>query len=271
MTDTDIDEYIAFGHRLADAAALETLAHFRQRPEISDKAAGGKMDPVTEADRGAERAIRALIETSYPTHGIVGEEFGDRPAQSAYDWVIDPLDGTRAFVIGVPLWGTLICLQKDGEPLFGLFDQPYIGERFVGRPGRAELLARATAQTLTTSTCSRLPDASLSATSPELFVGKGEFEAFETVAEECRLVRFGGDCYSYGMLAAGHLDLVIEASLKPFDIAALVPIVRGAGGVITQWSGGPPQMGGRIIAAATPALHAQAVEMLNETLQQTCG
>ncbi len=271
MTDTDIDEYIAFGHRLADAAALETLAHFRQRPEIGDKAADGKMDPVTEADRGAEQAIRALIETSYPTHGIVGEEFGDRPAHSAYVWVIDPLDGTRAFVTGLPLWGTLICLQKDGEPILGLFDQPYIGERFIGRPGRAELVTRGPAQTLSTSACSRLPDASLGTTSPEIFVGKGELAAFEAVADVCRLLRFGGDCYLYGMLAAGHLDLVIEASLKPFDIAALVPIVRGAGGVITQWTGGPAQIGGRIVAAATPSLHAQAMEMLDETLQQTCG
>jgi len=269
MTDTDIDEFIAFGNRLADAAAIHTLAYFRQRPDIGDKATGGKMDPVTEADRGAERAIRALIEASYPTHGIVGEEFGDRPTQSAYEWIIDPLDGTRSFVTGLPLWGTLICLQKDGEPIIGLFDQPYIGERFIGRPGRAELVAGAPVKPLATSTCLTLAQASIGTTSPEIFAGKGELAAFENVADACRLLRYGGDCYLYGMLAAGHLDLVIEASLKPFDIAALVPIVRGAGGVITQWSGGPAQSGGRIIAAATPSLHAQAVEKLNEAPART--
>lgn len=267
MTDTDVDEFIAFAHKLADAAAVETLRHFRQRPDADDKALRGRIDPVTEADRGAERVIRALIEKSYPAHGIVGEEFDDRPAAGAYEWVIDPIDGTRAYITGVPLWGTLVCLQRHGKPLIGLFDQPYIGERFIGRPGRAELVARRQTHRLATSACTRLADASLATTTPDIFTGKGEFAAFEYAARPTRLLRYGGDCYLYGMVAAGHLDLVIEASLKPFDIAALVPIVEGAGGVVSQWAGGPAQTGGRIVAAATPSLHAEAVDRLNQGLE----
>ncbi|VAW13616.1 Histidinol-phosphatase [alternative form] [hydrothermal vent metagenome] len=266
MIDTDVNEFVAFAHKLADAAAVKTLRHFRQRPDTDDKAAGGRMDPVTEADRGAERAIRAMIEASYPTHGIVGEEYDVRPAAGAYEWVIDPLDGTRAFITGLPLWGTLICLQKDGRPIIGLFDQPYIGERFIGRPGRSDLMAHQQIQRLTASACTRLANASLATTTPELFTGAGELAAFQYAARTTRLLRYGGDCYLYGMVAAGHLDLVIEASLKPFDIAALVPIVEGAGGVVSQWSGGPAQLGGRIVAAATPSLHAEAIDRLNEGL-----
>jgi len=266
MPDTDIDEFTDFAKTLADAASMETLPHFRNKPEADDKASSGRMDPVTEADRGAELAIREMIEKHYPTHGIVGEEFADRPSQGAYEWVIDPVDGTRAFVTGMPLWGTLICLQRDGVPFVGLFDQPYIGERFIGSPRGAEMLARGVRHELATSACTSLSAASLGSTTPEIFESPEELAAFEHAAKTTRLLRYGGDCYLYGMLAAGHLDLVIEASLKTFDIAALVPIIEGAGGVVTQWSGEAAHHGGRIVAAATPALHAEAMARLNEGL-----
>ena len=268
--ESDAGGFIAFAEQLADAAAQETLRHFRQLIAIEDKAGGGRMDPVTEADRGAETAIRQMITKHFPSHGIVGEEFENKPADSAYEWVLDPIDGTRSFVTGVPLWGTLICLQKDGVPLIGLIDQPYIGERFIGGAtksggaGKAWLNAKGATMTLATSGCEELCKASLGTTTSEVFVTNAEKDAFSLASKDVRMLRFGGDCYLYAMLAAGHLDLVIEASLKPFDVAALVPIVESAGGVITQWSGEPAHLGGRIVAAATPALHEAALAKLAE-------
>lgn len=262
--ESDVDGFIVFAEQLADAASVQTLRYFRQPIEIDDKAGEGRMDPVTEADRGAELAIRKLIAERFPSHGIIGEEFEDRPASSEYEWVLDPVDGTRAFVTGIPLWGTLICLQRGGVPLIGIMDQPYIGERFIGGPAGSRLIAKGVSGPLLTSGCEDLASASLGATTPEIFITPEEKSAFAAASKDVRMLRFGGDCYLYGMLAAGHLDLVIEASLNSFDIAALVPIIEGAGGVVSQWSGEPAQFGGRIVAAATPALHQAAIAKLKE-------
>lgn len=262
MPEDDVKTLLEFAGRLADAAASETLRHFRQRTPVDDKAGSGKLDPVTEADRGAERAIRARIEATYPDHGIVGEEFAPRPAKGRFEWIVDPVDGTRAYVTGLPLWGTLIGLERDGVLLIGLMDQPYMGERFTGGPGGAFLTRQGRTARLSTSGVTSLAGASLGATTPEMFDGETE-KAFARVADRARLLRFGGDCYLYAMVAAGHLDLVVEAGLKRFDIAALVPIVEAAGGVVTDWSGGPARLGGRIVAAATQALHREALGALS--------
>lgn len=261
-SDPSIAELLAFAETLADAAAAETLPRFRGRNAVDDKADGGKMDPVTEADRGAELVIRTAIERTYPSHGILGEEFPPREASGRYSWVIDPIDGTRAFVTGLPLWGTLISLEKDGEPLIGILDQPYIGERFIGGPDGAELSARGERSSIASSGCASLRRASLGTTTPELFETPADREAFARVAGSARLLRYGGDCYLYAMVAAGHLDLVVEVGLKPFDISALIPIIRAAGGVVTNWQGAPVHEGGHVIAAATAELHAEALRAL---------
>ena len=257
-----------FTHVLADAAAAVTLRYFRGGGDatgaldVENKLNDGGFDPVTAADRGAEEAIRALIEGTYAGHGIIGEEFGNRSADGPFTWFLDPVDGTRQFVCGVPLWGTLIGLGKDGSPLIGMLDQPYLGERFWGSPQGAFLRNRNGTLPIRTSGCEALAEARLGTTSPFLFEDGAEARGFAAVQSAVRLSRYGGDCYFYGLVAAGHLDLVVESGLKAYDIFALIPIIEAAGGVVTTWDGGPVHGGGRVLAAATPALHAQAMEML---------
>lgn len=257
-----LDDLIALANDLADAAAPVTLQHFRAAAGVDNKAGDADFDPVTEADRGAERVMRALIEQVHPSHGIHGEEQGEKAADGPYTWFLDPVDGTRQFIAGIPLWGTLIGLEKDGAPLIGVLDQPYLGERFFGSPKGGHLAGRAGIRPLETSGCRDLSEAKLGTTTPQLFERGHEFDRYSAVEARARLVRYGGDCYFYGMVAAGHLDLVVEAGLKPFDIMALVPIVEAAGGVVSAWDGGPANRGGRVVAAATPELHAQALEVL---------
>ena len=220
-------------------------------------------DPVTEADRAAERKLREMILAAYPGHGIVGEEYGVHDADAARCWVLDPIDGTRAFMCGLPVWGTLIGLLVEGRPLIGVMDQPFTRERFwsngdsafYGRGGRAP-------EPMQTSACARLEDAVLAATTPDMFRSDEEQAGFAAMRARARLTRFGGDCYNYTMLAMGLIDVVVEAGLKSFDIVALSPIIEAAGGRVTTWDGGAPSEGGRIVAAANPALHAAALEVL---------
>jgi myo-inositol-1(or 4)-monophosphatase len=253
---------LVFAHRLADAAAEVTLAHFRQAPAVENKAGAGDFDPVTAADRGAEAAMRAMIAEAYPEHGILGEEQGEEPARGAGRWVLDPIDGTRAFVCGVPLWGTLIGFEAAGRARIGIADQPYIGERFAGWPGGAEVTGPRGRVPLRVSDCRALATARLGTTAPDLFAAGAEQAGFDRVRAKVRLIRLGGDCYFYALLAAGHLDIVVEAGLKPFDIVALIPIIEGAGGVVTTWQGAPANSGGPILAAATTELHAEAMAVL---------
>ncbi|MHA1545773.1 MAG: histidinol-phosphatase [Alphaproteobacteria bacterium] len=252
---------VAFLHRLADAAAPITLADFRRHPEVTNKAVGTKVDPVTRADRQAETIIRSLIEAEFPDHGIVGEELAPKPG-NAYNWFIDPIDGTRAYICGVPVWGTLIGLEHEQTAFLGLLDQPFLGERYVGQPGATLLSDANGTRQISTSGCTTLATAKLGCTTPELFAPGIEQENFNAVAQRCAVVRYGGDCYFYGLVACGHMDLIVEASLNPFDILALIPIIEGAGGVVTTWGGGPANAGGRVVAAATPELHAQALALL---------
>ncbi|QLP97283.1 MAG: histidinol-phosphatase [Rhodoblastus sp.] len=259
-------DFSAFVHQLADAAAEASLPFFRTALGATDKNVGGAFDPVTEADKAAEAAMRRLIAAQFPTHGVVGEEFGARDAGADYVWTLDPIDGTRAFLCGLPLWGTLIGLGKEGAPVYGMMSQPFTRERFFGDGARADWRGpgrdgRPIERRLATRPCEALAEATLMTTSPHLFSGD-DAAAFARVAQGCRLVRYGGDCYAYCMLAAGHVDLVVETGLQSYDIAPLIPIIEGAGGVVTAWDGGSAAQGGAVVAAGDARLHAIALARL---------
>ncbi len=257
-----LNELSRFAHRLADSARDIIAPLFRRSGAPDDKNAGGAFDPVTEADRAAERAIREAISAAYPHHGIIGEEYGAYNADAAHCWVIDPIDGTRAFMCGMPVWGTLIGLTVHGRPLIGVMDQPFTAERFWS-DGAGAYYQRGDGpvEMMRTRSCERLGDAILAATTPDMF-RDGDEGRFAALSARVRLTRYGGDCYNYAMLAMGLIDLVAEAELKSFDIVALVPIIEAAGGRVTTWEGSDPSAGGRIVAAASPALHAAALEAL---------
>jgi len=255
-------ELNAFAHRLADSSRSVIAPLFRRTAAPDDKSGGAAFDPVTEADRAAERIIRDMISGAHPEHGIIGEEYGAHAPEAAYCWVVDPIDGTRAFMCGMPVWGTLIGLTVHGRPLIGVMDQPFTGERFWSDGAVAYYQRGGEAvEPMRTRSCERLGDAILAATTLDMF-RDGDAARFAALSARVRLTRFGGDCYNYAMLAMGLIDLVVEAQLKSFDIVALVPIIEAAGGRVTTWEGSDPSAGGRIVAAATPALHAAALEAL---------
>ncbi|PHS28175.1 MAG: histidinol-phosphatase [Robiginitomaculum sp.] len=252
-----------FSFVLADAAAKVTLAHF-DTPigvEVKPDHPSG-YDPVTIADRGAERAIRDLLDHHYPDHGIRGEEYGVKDTISDFSWVLDPIDGTRAFISALPVWGTLIALTRNGRPVLGLMDQPVTGERFFGLGDKAWLYKHGQQQRqLKTRSCEGLHAATLCTTDPTLFTKK-ERPAFEVLRETTRLQRYGLDCYAYAALARGGVDLVIESGLQDYDIAALIPIVEGAGGTVTNWSGGTAWQGGQVLASGDARVHDEALAHL---------
>jgi myo-inositol-1(or 4)-monophosphatase len=264
LNEQEIDQYLAAIVAMADAAAAVTMGYFRRPVNVVDKNAAGPYDPVTCADKEAETAIRRLIGAHFPNDGIVGEEHGvavdnDDPANRRY-WVIDPIDGTRSFISGVPLWGTLIAVNDGDRPVIGVIDHPAVGERFIGSPKGAYL----NGHRLRTRPCARLQDATVSTTDPDLLQAGGERQAFFDIAGQARLKRYGYDCYAYAMVAAGHMDLVIEAGLQTYDVQALIPVIEAAGGVITDWRGGSPAQGGRVVAAGDARVHAAALEMLSK-------
>jgi myo-inositol-1(or 4)-monophosphatase len=254
-------DFAAFVDELADVSGDAILPFFRTSLGVENKAGGGGFDPVTAADRAAEAAMRALIRRNFPKHGIIGEEFGSEGADSEYVWVLDPIDGTKSFICGMPAWGTLIGLTRRGEPAYGLMHQPFVGERFSGDGASARYRGPAGERALVCRPCVDLADAVLFTTSP-LLMQPADRRIFGRVEAKVRLSRYGGDCYAYCMVAAGHIDLVIETEIKPHDIAALIPIITGAGGVITTWEGGGAEKGGRIIAAGDARVHAAAMVLL---------
>ncbi|MGI9366995.1 MAG: histidinol-phosphatase [Rhizobiaceae bacterium] len=250
-----------FFHTLCDAAAEQTLPMFRSGLGVSNKL-DGEFDPVTEADRQAELAIRSLIEERFPDHGIIGEEFGRVRKEARHQWIIDPIDGTRAFISGLPVWGTLIGLYEDGVPVAGVMDQPFTKERYISVDGNSSLLTGSSAATkLQTSAIASIAQSTLMTTSPHLLMGEEDKSYFE-VEKSVKLFRYGCDCYAYCLLAAGQIDLVIEAGLNIYDIAALIPIIEGAGGIVTNWQGENASQGGSVLAAANKDLHAQALALL---------
>ncbi len=250
-----------FFERLADAAAQQTLPRFRSGTNVVNKEATG-FDPVTEGDRAAEAAIREIIGQTYPDHGILGEEHGNEGLDRELVWVIDPIDGTRAFISGLPVWGTLIGLYKNGRAVAGMIDQPFTRERYFADETGAYYSGPDGERPIATRNCRGLENATLFTTSPHLFEGE-DMARYRSVESKVRLFRYGCDCYAYALLAAGHIDLVIENSLKPYDVGGIIPIVEKAGGVMTTWEGERPEMGGRIIAAASAELHREAVALLS--------
>jgi histidinol phosphatase-like enzyme (inositol monophosphatase family) len=250
---TDLTDLAAFMDRLANVAADSIMPHFRAGTAVTNKKSG-QFDPVTIADRSAEQVMRKLINATYPDHGIVGEEFGSERADAEFVWVLDPIDGTRSFITGVPVWGTLIGLKRAGEPILGMMAQPFTGERFAGDGSKAWYTGPRGAQPLKTRPCAALDLASLFTTTPALFQG-AERAAYDRVEAAVRLPRYGCDCYAYCMVAAGHADVVVEAGLQPYDIVALIPILAGAGGQITDWAGGSAAGGGRVVASGDRQIH----------------
>ncbi|MDK3016478.1 histidinol-phosphatase [Pseudodonghicola flavimaris] len=251
------EAFEAIALRLVEAARPLARAHFRAPLTVERKA---DHSPVTEADRAIEKGMKAVLETACPGHGILGEEFGLSGQDARHIWVLDPIDGTKSFISGVPLFGTLVALLEDGAPILGVIDMPLLQETWIGRAGAA---TRLNGETCHSARRTRLEEAILFATSPDQFTPQ-EFACFEALSQACAARRFGGDCYSYGLLASGHVDLILEAELQPYDYMALVPVVTGAGGVITDWSGAPLTLAssGQVLAAATPELHRAALDRL---------
>ena len=254
-------DFVAFVDELATVSGDTILPFFRTALAVQDKGRPGSFDPVTAADHAAETVMRSLIRRNFPDHGIIGEEYGKERADAEYVWVLDPIDGTKSFICGMPAWGTLIALMRFGEPVFGMMNQPFTRERFSGDGGAANYRGPAGPRELRTRACAGLADAVLFTTSP-LLMNDADRKIFGEVEKVVRLSRYGGDCYAYCMLAAGQVDLVIETELKPFDVIPLVPIIAGAGGIVTTWENGPPTAGGRIVAAGDKRVHAAALAML---------
>ena len=252
-------EFVALGERLADAARGVLLDYFRQPMDIIDKA---DESPVTMADRTAETAMREIIAAEFPDHGILGEEYGRDRADAEFVWVLDPLDGTKAFLSGVPVFGTLIALLQGGVPVLGIIDQPVTRERWVGAVGRGTTCNDTPVRAAPRGT---LSDAVLWTTSPHMFDRiEAERDAYAKLRQSVKFVHYGGECYQYAMLASGHIDLVVEADMAVYDYCAHVPIVEGAGGVITDWQGGPLGLasGDKVLAAASPELHEATRQIL---------
>jgi len=251
-----------FLDELANASARETMPRFRVDIGVDNKIAGD-FDPVTEADRAAERAIRDLIGRRFPDHGIIGEEYGAEGADREFVWVIDPVDGTRAFISGLPTWGTIIGLYRNGRAVMGLVDQPFTGERFMGGPDGAFTRFRGGARTkIATRKSSSLAAAIMMTTSPWLY-NETDFAILRDLESAAKLSRYGCDCYAFAMLAAGHVDICIEAGLHIYDIAGLIAPIEQAGGIVTNWDGGRPEQGGNVIACGSRELHAEALERIN--------
>lgn len=257
-------DLLALAHDLADRSGDVIRPQFRRPIAVANKAGANAFDPVTKADQGAERAIARLIRARAPEHGLIGEEYGSVRPDAAFQWVIDPIDGTRSFITGSPMWGTLIGLLHDGAPVLGLMDQPFTGERFwSGEAAGYRREAGGTPRRMRTRACGRVQDALVMTTSPDMFEPGAEAEGFARVRRDARMTRYGGDCYAYCLLASGFVDLVIEAGLKSYDIVALIPIVERAGGRVTTWDGRPATHGGRIVASGDPALHERVLKLLN--------
>jgi myo-inositol-1(or 4)-monophosphatase len=255
---------INFAYKLADTAGEVIRPYFRRQIEVTDKglAKGSMFDPVTAADKGAEQAIRAVIERERPDDGILGEEFPEKKSTNGFRWVLDPVDGTRAFITGRHEWGSLIALEENGRPVLGILDQPVLRERFIGVNGQASLVAENKSAFLRVRSCADFSDAVLCATHPDAYFSAPEGEAFRRVQRAARMTRFGGDCYLFGVLALGFIDLIVETSFHRWDVAALIPIVEGAGGIITNWEGGSCAQGGQVLASGDARIHKQAMKLL---------
>lgn len=255
-------ELVETAHELADAARIATLAHFRSKDLIAETKESTRFDPVTAADRLSEERMREILARRRPLDGVLGEEFGQSAGSSGLTWVLDPIDGTRSYLSGTPTWGVLISVRDAEGPLFGIIDQPYIGERFEGGLGRARVCGPMGEVALGVRPVRPLTQAILFTTFPEVGT-PSESAAFHRVAAKAKLVRYGTDCYAYALIAAGQIDLVIEAGLQAYDVQAPIAVIEAAGGIVTDWQGRPALDGGQILAAASREVHAEAMALLN--------
>ena len=268
FSEEQLEEYAKVAASLADLARKETLPRFRNASPVTNKA-GKNFDPVTDADKEAERVMREALERTFPGHGIVGEEFGVTEGDGDWRWVLDPIDGTRAFVCGIATWTTLIALEYHGVPVASVIDQPFTGERWIAWGNQAKVgYGAQEMRTCRTSGLRDIEKARLSTTDPrvDIYFNQQDAEAFALLAGRAQLTRFSLDAYGYGLVAIGELDLIVEVGLQHHDYAALAPVITAAGGVITNWRGEPvgTDERGEAIAAASPALHAQALGLLNQ-------
>ncbi|MEM9577460.1 MAG: histidinol-phosphatase [Pseudomonadota bacterium] len=261
----DFQNIDATADRMAEAARAAILPLFRTQELPEDNKLSVGFDPVTEADRAAERAMREVLAQDRPDDAIFGEEYGEKRGTSGLTWVLDPIDGTRGFISGTPNWGVLIALGDAGGPFYGVIDQPYIGERFRGRPDGAFLDGPHGSGPIRTRPYRPLSEATVFTTFPEVGT-PDEGRAFHAVSKQARLTRYGMDCYAYALLASGQIDLVIEAGLQAYDIQAPIAVIQAAGGIVTDWSGAPAHAGGRALAAANAQIHAEALEILKASM-----
>jgi len=263
---TEYDARLAFAAKLADLAKSITLPAFRAGITAENKAGGSLFDPVTRADTDTEAAIRAAIENRFPGDGISGEEFPEKPADNRWQWCLDPIDGTRAFIAGVHVWSTLIAVNYSGKPVIGIIDLPALDERYIGANGKAWRFFGGDKKILKSRKCARINDVLLSCTEPMAMFSPGERAAYEMIRRTARFTRLGLDAYGFALTAAGKLDLVIESGLQPYDVQALVPIIEGAGGAITNWHGGSASGGGAIVCAGDPTLLEQVYPYLKRAM-----
>ncbi|MCS0504125.1 histidinol-phosphatase [Ancylobacter mangrovi] len=254
-------DFESFVHELANVSGQAILPFFRTALGVEDKSRGTAFDPVTAADRAAEQAMRTLIRRTFPSHGVRGEEFPDDSPDADFVWILDPIDGTKSFIAGLPAWGTLIGLCREGRPCYGMMHQPFIRERFYGDGASARYRGPAGERRLAVRACAGLEEAIMLTTSP-LLMNEADRARYVEVERRVRLPRYGGDCYAYCMVAAGHVDLVVETNLKPYDILPLVPIIEGAGGVVTSWEGESDLSSGRVVVAGDRRVHEAALKVL---------
>ena len=263
MNPRDAEGHLEFAYRMALVAGEVILPHFREVIDIEDKRNPHGYDPVTIADRAAEEVIRAEITRTYPDHGIHGEEHGKQPGSSPLTWVIDPIDGTKSFILGQLHWATLIALHDGERPVVGVVHQPFVGETFLAtQGGLAQWRRGKDRRTLRTRRCAKIEDAIVATTDPRHFQSESQLAVYNAITRIARLTRFGGDCYCYTQLAMGFVDIVVETGLQPYDIQALIPLVEAAGGAITNWSGGPCDQGGDVVACGDRVLHAHVLQLL---------
>lgn len=261
MTTPDWTELTNFAKALAQASAAAILPWFRRNATVDVKA-GPVWDPVTEGDRAGERAIRELIEARYPDHGIHGEEYGFKEGRSGFTWILDPVDGTRSFVCGMPTWATLIGLTYEGQCKVGLMNQPFVGDMFYGNPHGAWHDNRSAVTPIRTRAGRPLAQATAGTTAPELYRSDRDQAAFQRLRGKLQLMRYGGDAYFFAMVAGGHLDIAMDAGLQAYDIMPLIPIIEGAGGCVAEWTGGNPARGGNILSAGSRQLLDEALAIM---------
>lgn len=258
----ELDKFLAVAAQAADSAAQVTMHYFRNALQVANKAGEFAFDPVTQADKEAELAIRDILTSAFPDVGFYGEEHAAIESGSGLTWVVDPIDGTRAFMSGMPLWGTLIGLFDGDKVVLGLMDIPSLEERYTASNGLPYLHSRRGREPLVTRKEVPLVDATMYCTTPDMFDTTLSKKRFVSVKEAVRLTRYGGDCYSYALLAAGHVDIVLDCDLQPYDIVALIPIIEAAGGVVTNWDGNSAEDGGFVVASGSQAIHEQTLELL---------